>query len=124
MRASYSLLKVFLVTYFYELGIKLFNDSISRKKIPQQCNRVVKTFYKNTQLQVKFEVYARIKGWNYMTNEGPIKLRMTLNFPNDTRTISGKDIDAMFAESALGLSDEQVVTFEKPKEKLYKCLKK
>lgn len=115
-----------IVTYFYELGIKLFNDAVSKKKVPNRVQRVIKTFYKDTQLQVKFEVSS-----GYLQTQGPydtltrhVGLHMSLTYPNDVRTLSGKDIETMFAEAGLGLGDGQVTTVNKPEEKLYRCLRK
>lgn len=116
-----------IISYFYDLGAKLLSDSVNRKKMPQQCNRVIKTFYKDTQLHVRFEVFARFKHWRYESdnNSGePIKVLMELTFPNDSKYLKGSDIDSMFTETGLGLNDDQVVIINKPQEKLYKCLKK
>jgi hypothetical protein len=115
-----------ILNYFYDLGIKLFTDSVSKKRIPRQCQRVVNLFYKETQLQVKFEVhtgyFTNHYAWRESSNE--VDMTMTLSFPSITGWISGSRIVNSTAEVGLGLSDEQAITIEKPQEKLYKCLKK
>jgi hypothetical protein len=112
-----------IISYFYELGMQLFNDSISKRRIPNLCQRIVKVFYKDTELQVKFEVYARIRPWSNSNTTDPISLTMDLTCPNIKKTLSGNAINDMFSEVGLGLGDTQVIDIKKPEEKLYKCLR-
>ncbi len=113
-----------IIKYFYELGIQLFNDVIRRKKLPQRCDRKVKTFYKNTNMQVKLEVWSSYFNSEYEYAKDKVTLHMALSFPNDIRVLEGNQVSDMLSETGLGLSDEQVTLVEKPEEKLYRCLRK
>ena len=112
-----------IVSYFYEMGMKLFNDSISRKRIPQRCMRKVLVYYKDTDLQLRFDVWSDFFRSRYSTDDN-VGLNMSLTFPNDRYTLVGKNVLAMIAESGLSLDDSQIVEIAKPEEKVYKCLKK
>lgn len=113
-----------IISYFYEMGIKLFNDCISRKTLPMRCNRTVKVFYKNTDIYVKFGVYSDY--FSRKTSFGGSRetgLYMFLDHPRDSRiTIYGKDINDSITENLLDLSDEQVLKAKKPQQKKYKCM--
>ena len=113
-----------IIKYFYELGIPLFNDVVRRKKLPSRCDRKIKTFYKDTDVQVKFEVWSSYFDSNYEWQKGKISLRMNISFPQDSLHIDGQKISDMLSETGLGLNDEQVTVVERPQEKLYKCLTK
>lgn len=111
-----------IVTYFYNIGLQLFNDVISRKRLPQRCDRKVKLFYKETGIQVRFDVWS-----SYFASDwdgSKVRLHMTLSSPQDMRVLTGADVANMMTEIGLGLSDNQVTTIEKPQEKTYKCLTK
>lgn len=112
-----------IITYFYEIGIKLFLDSISRKKLPQRCNRTVSVPYKDTNIQVKFDVWSSYFPNNNLVTKDHISLNMEMKFAQETRHIPGYIIEAMLAEVGLDLNDQQVVEVQKPTSKLYKCLK-
>jgi hypothetical protein len=113
-----------IITHFYEIGVKLFLDCIRRKRLPQRCNRTVSIFYKDTNLHVKFDVWSGYLHDNVWHYKASIDLNMEIKFAQEIRHISGDAIEAMLAETGLNLSDEQVVEIEKPKNKLYKCLKR
>ena len=108
-----------IVAYFYEMAIQLFNDCINRKTLPQRCNRTVKVFYKNTDFQVKFEVWTNYFKSSY---NNTIHINMALGYPGDYTTIDGQKIDSTLFETSIGLTDEQVTVVKKPKEKTYRCL--
>lgn len=110
-----------ILSYFYNIGIKLFEDAISKKRLPQRCDRKVKLFYKNSNFQVRFEVISTFFRSKY---NNQIALSMYASFPQENIYISGRDFAEIIAETGLGLSDQQVVSVEKPEEKLYKCLTK
>jgi hypothetical protein len=112
-----------IITHFYEIGVKLFLDSISKKRLPQRCNRTVSVPYKETNIQVKFDVWSSyLDSDQYMTKD-VISLSMEMKFAQEIRHISGDAIEAMLAEVGLNLSDQQVVEVKKPQTKLYRCLK-
>lgn len=110
-----------IVAYFYELGIQLFNDCISRKKLPLRCNRSIKSFYKDTKVQVKFEIWSTYFNSSYSRT---IDLRMAINYPKQNLELSGDQVTAMLEETGLGLSDAQVTVVDKPEEKFYRCQRK
>lgn len=107
-------------SYFYNLGDKLFKDCISRAKLPKSCNRRVKIFYKDTNIQVRFDVWSNEfeSKWS-----DKVILYMSVSFPSTIKTIEGTSIENMLTETGLGLSDEQFLSLEKPSEEKYKCLR-
>jgi len=108
-----------ILSYFYDIGIQLFQDVISRKSLPQRCDRKVKIYYKNSNFQVKFEV---ISSFFKSTYNNKITLSMYASCPQENIYINGKDFSQVISEVGLGLSDQQVTVASKPKEKLYRCL--
>jgi len=110
-----------IINYFYEIGIKLFLDSISKKKRPKRTMRAIKLFYKQTNLMAKFEVHTGFYAATYDTNI--VSLTMELKFLSDMRHISGSQLLGTLTEVNLLLSDAQIVNIEKPSENVYKCMK-
>jgi hypothetical protein len=110
-----------ILSYFYDIGIQLFQDAISRKRLPQRCDRKVKIFYKNSNFQVRFEV---ISNYFKSTYNDKVILSMYASCPQDNICIDGKDFSQAISEAGLGLSDQQVAIAYKPEEKLYRCLTK
>ena len=113
-----------IVTYFYEMGISMFNDAVSKKRLPQRCTRKVKIFYKNTGVCVKFEVWSSY--FNSVYNSGrDINVHMSAgHIVNDWVQIRGDKIDNMLSETGLGLGDDLVVKANRPVEKKYRFQKK
>jgi len=110
-----------ILSYFYDIGIQLFQDVISKKKLPQRCDRKVKIFYKDSNFQVRFEV---ISTFFRSTYNNKIALSMYASYPQENIRIDGKDFSQAISEVGLGLSDQQVAVASKPEEKLYRCLTK
>lgn len=109
-----------IITYFYNMGLTLFTDVTNRKKLPLRCSRVVKVFYKNTGVCVKFEVWSSYFKSNFSK---AIEVSMSLShMVGDWRHINRESMDAMLSETSLGLSDEPVIRARPPQIKLYKCL--
>lgn len=111
-----------IVKYFYEIGMTLFIDSISRKNLPQRCNRTSMLFYKDTDIQVRFEVWSSYFRSDY--DNSKVNLFMRVQHPNTMLTIKGSNVVDMITETELSLSNHQIMNVEKPEERLYKCLKK
>jgi hypothetical protein len=115
-----------IISHFYELGVKLFKDSVERKrktrKMPRTCDRTIKLLYKETKLQVKFRVYAWLDFAGY-TSGDKVNIYMFLSWPLDVKIISGLDVEQMLVESGLGFSNSPLFVVEEPEQKLYKCLK-
>lgn len=109
-------------SYFYNIGDKLFKDCISRTKLPKSCNRKVEIFYKDTNILVRFDVWSTYFNSTFYSDD-KIHLFMSVNYPNNMRKISGSHIENMITETGLGLSDEQVLSLQKPSEEKYKCLR-
>ena len=109
-----------IVTYFYNMGLTLFIDVTNRKKLPLRCSRVVKVFYKNTGVCVKFEVWSSYFKSDFSKT---IEVSMSLShIVGDWRHINRNNMDTMLSETSLGLSDEPVLRAKTPQMKLYKCL--
>jgi len=114
-----------IVTYFYNMGISLFNDVIGKRKIPMRCNRTVKILYKNTDLCVKFDVWSTYFSSKHYSYSSEIQLTMSVAcIANDYLYINGAKMDAMLAETGLGISSVPVIEARKPEEKKYRCLEK
>lgn len=114
-----------IIEFYYNLGVKLFIDCVSRKTIPQKCNRVVKLFYKNTSLNTRFEVRSTFFRSMY-TGHDPkeVKVYMDITFPNDKLILDGQKIIDSINDNTMGFTEDQCVNLEKPREKVYKCLTK
>lgn len=111
-----------IITYFYNLGVSLFNDAISRRKLPQRCNRTVKLMYKNTSLGFKLDVWSSYFNHKWYSGE-KIQVNITVgHIVSDWRQINSKDLNNMLSETGLGLNDEPVIDARKPISKTYKCL--
>lgn len=112
-----------IISYYVELGLKLFRDAISRKKLPQKVNRVTNILYKDTKIISKFEVYTSYLDSEYSISKNII-LYMKLSNVNTYIDISGSKIESMMVESGLDLNNSQVVNIEAPREKKYRCMNK
>lgn len=113
-----------IITYFYNIGITLLNDVLSKKKLPMRCNRSVKVMYKDTNMLVRLDVWTSFFASKYQSTN-KISLYMTANnVVTDLMRIDKQAMSNMLAETGLGLSDNPVLEINKPDEKVYKCLQK
>lgn len=116
-----------ILSYFYDIGMKLFNDVATKSKLPQRCNRTVKVFYKDTDVFVKFDVYSsffnKTRKYDYYSPNDNILIYMTLAYPRSAHVnISGQELENIITEKGLGLSDEEMSKADKPSQKKYRCM--
>lgn len=109
-----------ITTYFYNLGMTLFNDCISRKKLPKRCNRKVKIFYKDTSLFIAFTVWSDFFASRYSDT---ISIRMEVTVPQSFKRVYGRDVEDMLMETGLQIGESPIMEISAPQSEVYKCLK-
>ena len=115
-----------IMTHFYNMGLELFMDSVSRKRLPQRCYRRVKIFYKNTPILVSFTVWSSYFNIDskLLLNDKKIDLYVEATFTSSYKRVLGDQMSDMLTEVGLGIGNTSVLSADKPSEQLYKCLRK
>jgi hypothetical protein len=114
-----------IVSYIYTIAVELLNDALNRARLPSRVNRTVTVMYKNTDLCIKIAVWSSYLDSKYEHGSKNIGFYIQVSpYSSDYINIKPQEIDTILAENALGLSNDQVIVAQKPKLKLYKCLKK
>jgi hypothetical protein len=114
-----------IISYIYSIAVELLNDVLKRAKLPSRVNRTVTVMYKNTDLCIKIATWSSYFDQKYhFGSENMGFYIQAAPYSIDYVSIEPQQIDTILAENALGLSNDQVIVAQKPKLKLYKCLKK
>lgn len=112
-----------IISHLYNLGIEAFNDAVSKKRIPQFCNRKIKVNYKNTGVCVSLNVQSTWLKDSKYSGGRDVDLWMDVGFDSTTRKVDAEAVSVMFAETGLGLADTPVFESRAPIEKKYKFQK-
>lgn len=115
-----------IISHMYSVGIGIFNDYVEKnknRKNDRGCGRAVNVCYKDSDISFRLAVYSGSLNSRY-ANDNPIKVSIHIgHIKADDLVIDGGDIENMLCESALNLTNDQLLVANKPKQKIYRFMK-